>query len=151
MVSVVEYWTRLEREDTLGIWLSKLARSQKEADEWAADWIDDPLNRREIRRQQVIYRGIWEVDLSYRCLDCGIDTSGIDEYPLMLADKVWYSIVPGGAGMLCQKHMQDRLGRELTRDDLLMPETFLKVAERSRVLREARLLLGLPTLGKVNR
>ncbi len=47
------------------------------------------------------------------CVDCGIDTIEIDEYYM-----VWNDIWPlEGRGMLCIGCLENRLGRELTRED----------------------------------
>src|SRR5262245_604740 len=45
------------------------------------------------------------------CLDCGIDTVAIGEYPYHLRDELWYAIVPSGRGMLCLDCVERRLGR----------------------------------------
>ena len=52
-------------------------------------------------------------------MDCGVNTGskGNGEYPLMLKDSVWESIVPNGAGVLCRADIERRLGRLLTEAD----------------------------------
>lgn len=58
--------------------------------------------------------------LGFDCMDCGVNTSscgGNGEYPLMLRDEVWRSIVPDGKGMLCRADMERRLGRPLDASD----------------------------------
>ncbi len=62
----------------------------------------------------------WEIDRSFCCLDCGIDTLRNKEYPLMLKNEIWEQIVPGGNGMLCQSCIEKRLGRTLTPDDKMV-------------------------------
>jgi hypothetical protein len=52
------------------------------------------------------------------CLDCGVDTFAIREYPYKLRDELWHAIVPGGDGMLCKSCVSVRLGRPLTRKDV---------------------------------
>ena len=55
----------------------------------------------------------------FLCLDCHIDTAEIGEYPVMLMNNLWHSIVPDGQGMLCIGCLEVRLGRRLVRTDFL--------------------------------
>jgi hypothetical protein len=58
-----------------------------------------------------------------RCMDCKRDTGakGLGEYPTMLRDEVWLSITAetGGEGVLCRADMERRLGRQLTKADMV--------------------------------
>jgi hypothetical protein len=51
------------------------------------------------------------------CLDCGIDTVAIGEYPYYLRDALWRRVVPSGRGMLCLDCLEVRLGRPLRQKD----------------------------------
>lgn len=53
------------------------------------------------------------------CLDCGIDTYVIGEYPYHLRDELWHAVVPGGRGMLCLGCLEVRLGRPLRQKDFV--------------------------------
>ena len=53
----------------------------------------------------------------WHCLDCGLDTIVIGEYPYNLRDDLWNAIVPGGRGMLCLDCLEVRLGRPLRKND----------------------------------
>lgn len=50
------------------------------------------------------------------CMDCGWNTRALNEY-YRVHDKVWLSVVPNGAGMLCISCLEKRLGRMLMRED----------------------------------
>jgi hypothetical protein len=56
------------------------------------------------------------------CLDCGVDTIEIGQYPYAVVDEVWHeavpaSTVPAGTGMLCIPCLEKRIGRPLKRED----------------------------------
>jgi hypothetical protein len=53
----------------------------------------------------------------WHCLDCGIDTLAIGEYPYHLRDELWHAVVPSGRGMLCLECLEVRLGRPLRKKD----------------------------------
>jgi hypothetical protein len=57
-----------------------------------------------------------EIDLRFRCVDCGKDTSGGEYY--RVADDVWAAsgLAPNG-GMLCLACLGNRIGRPLTMSD----------------------------------
>ena len=68
------------------------------------------------------------VDMSaFNCLDCGVNTSEIEEY-YMLHDRVWRSVTNQNEryGMLCLGCIERRLGR------LLEPTDFADVALNNR-------------------
>jgi hypothetical protein len=52
------------------------------------------------------------------CLDCGVNTTHINEY-YMLEDDVWYGALTAqdNNGMLCIGCFENRLGRKLRPDD----------------------------------
>ena len=62
------------------------------------------------KRQEEAERG---EERAFHCLDCGIDTSAIDEY-YGLRDEVWLQANPDRAGMLCIACLESRLGRRLS-------------------------------------
>jgi hypothetical protein len=66
-------------------------------------------------------------DDSFRCLDCNTSTLSNKEYPLMLQDELWLSIVPNGIGMLCKSCMEQRLGRKLTKADFMFETTWMRL------------------------
>jgi len=54
---------------------------------------------------------------NFKCLDCNINTSHIEEY-YMLYDHIWDKIIYGNKeGMLCIGCVERRLGRKLVRTD----------------------------------
>lgn len=58
-----------------------------------------------------------ELIARFMCLDCGVDTSDIDEY-YMVHDSVWdQSGMNEHDGMLCIGCIETRLGRTLKADD----------------------------------
>ena len=108
----------IQKLTTHFIWIDVEAADQDEADRNAIEMAD--LGFFEFDEDvEVVDESDWEVNKQYRCLDCGVDTSGCGEYPLMIRDELWYQIVPGGEGMLCRADMERRLGRPLTQEDLI--------------------------------
>jgi ribonuclease HI len=83
-------------------------------------WIKGHNGQREKERVDALANRVLSAGI-FRCMDCGINTNEIGEYPLMLNYKVWGSIVPDGIGMLCQADMEKRLGRPLTAADRREP------------------------------
>jgi hypothetical protein len=64
---------------------------------------------------RVEYR--WQCYITdWRCLDCGVNTSEIDEY-YMLHDPIWHQANPNDDGMLCIGCVESRLGRPLRATD----------------------------------
>src|ERR1700745_3106065 len=65
--------------------------------------------------------GIWELDHTSFCADCGCDTREIGEYNYLLLDDIWEQIWPGttfeswdemeGKYILCIACAEKRLGR----------------------------------------
>lgn len=49
------------------------------------------------------------VDLRFLCLDCGVHTGAIGQYPYSCPDELWHAVVPGGVGMLCLPCLARRL------------------------------------------
>ena len=43
----------------------------------------------------------------FNCMDCQRNTAALEEYPYMLQDELWNSIVPGGEGMLCLDYWEN--------------------------------------------
>jgi len=81
--------------------------------QWA-QWEGLRISERDVRQVLVrppSRRRRWD------CLDCGIDTFAIGEYPYSLRDELWYAVVPSGRGMLCLDCLEVRLGRPLTPKD----------------------------------
>ena len=112
-----EFSVLMQKLTTEFVWIDVEAVDQEEADRAAVEIAD--LGFFEYEEDVEVEEGAWEVDKSFCCLDCGVDTSGIGEYPLMIRNELWYQIVPGGKGMLCKADMERRLGRPLTEEDLL--------------------------------
>lgn len=54
--------------------------------------------------------------IDFLCLDCGVDTSEIDEY-YMVHDHVWAAANPDRRGMLCISCLEKRLSRTLDASD----------------------------------
>ena len=55
----------------------------------------------------------------FKCVDCGVDTSSINEY-YMVNHDVWAKCgVDRNGGMLCIGCLETRIGRELKADDFL--------------------------------
>jgi len=52
----------------------------------------------------------------FRCEDCGVNTSKIEEYYMVL-DEVWLSVCEDVYGMLCIGCLEERLGRRLMTAD----------------------------------
>ena len=52
----------------------------------------------------------------YNCMDCGVDTTKIDEY-YGVRDEVWLEANPADFGILCIGCLETRLGRQLNRAD----------------------------------
>lgn len=56
-------------------------------------------------------------DANYKCMDCGVDTSVIDEY-YMVQHELWKSVAERD-GMLCIGCLEKRLDRKLTPNDFI--------------------------------
>lgn len=52
------------------------------------------------------------------CIDCRVNTGSLGEY-YMVHDAVWNSAVPEPEGMLCIGCLEERLKRQLTKDDFI--------------------------------
>lgn len=72
-----------------------------------------PVRLRDLRKQIQKMKAIYS---SFNCLDCGVNTSAIDEY-YMVYDEVWLEANPVDCGMLCIVCLEKRLGRLLTAKD----------------------------------
>jgi hypothetical protein len=59
-----------------------------------------------------------DIDESFKCLDCGINTGDIGEY-YSVEDDVWLLANPQHHGMLCIGCIEERLGRVLTPADFI--------------------------------
>jgi hypothetical protein len=75
------------------------------------------------------------------CFDCGIDTIAIGEY-YMLNEEVWLAANPGHEGMLCIGCVEERLERQLTRDDFTDAPVNHPAGSTSRL--RTRLMSGAP-------
>lgn len=61
----------------------------------------------------------------FNCMDCQRNTAALREYPYMMQDELWNSIVPGGKGMLCLDCASKRIQRPLKRSDFkMLPKTY---------------------------
>ena len=52
----------------------------------------------------------------FLCVDCGVDTGRIGEY-YFIHTPLWLSVIDSIAGMLCVGCLENRLGRQLRRND----------------------------------
>lgn len=74
-----------------------------------------------------------EDEVTFDCADCGVDTSAIDEY-YMVIDAVWLQTgLTKTCGMLCIGCLETRLGRRLVPADFLdapINQGFFTLSER---------------------
>ena len=81
-----------------------------------------------------------EIEMSFKCLDCNINTNKIGEY-YMINFKLWNKINPKDDGMICVGCVEKRLGRKLKRNDFTicpLNENYADMSKRllDRVLRK---------------
>ena len=77
---------------------------------------------------------------SFDCVDCGVDTSAIDEW-YVVRDELWVAANSSRDGVLCVGCLEERLGRRLSRSDF----TSCEVNENPGWRRSSRLTNRLAT------
>jgi hypothetical protein len=103
--------------DLVEISVTISAKSQEEADIRAVEWANDPGNRAEIEEIKYVDDGEWRINPECRCVSCGREVRGNDDYCTHLRHDLFHSIVRGGRGALCRTCTLLRLGRQFTRED----------------------------------
>lgn len=114
----------------------------------AVDRVIHTFRGREIHlRDGAVIQFRWQLVVSdWRCRDCSVDTSAIDEY-YMVNNEVWESADADPEGHLCVGCLERRLGRTLTASDF----TDLPINTTPTSKRSPRLLSRLAMSETANR